>query len=344
MRALVKVQRGDGFVELKETEKPKPAPDEVLIEVRRAGICFTDIHILHDEFPKAKPPFIMGHEFSGVIRETGMQARDWKVGERVVAETAAYFCGHCRFCQAGDTQLCPERKAYGYVYNGAFAEYIVIKSELLHRVPESVSDSEAALSEPLACCAHGALERVRIEPGETVLITGPGAIGLLMLQVVKSTGAKVILCGVHSDRERLKVGTELGADRIVDVQREDLASIVLEMSSGYGVDKSFECAGVAAAASQCIQLTRKGGTLIQVGLFGKPIELPFEEIALKELTVKGNFAHRKSSWTLGMRLLAEGKIKTAPLVSGEYPLDRWEEAFRKSEGRAGIKYLLCPAG
>jgi L-iditol 2-dehydrogenase len=342
MKALMKVQRGDGFVELREVEEPKPAPYEVVVEVKKAGICFTDIHILHDEFPKAKPPFILGHEFSGVIRDMGREVKDWKVGDRVVSETAAHSCGHCRFCLTGDNQLCPERKAYGYVYNGAFAACMTIKSGLLHRIPDSVSDSEAALSEPLACCTHAALERVRIEPGEMVLVTGPGAIGLLMLQVVKSAGATVILCGVHSDLERLKLGERLGADRVIDVEKEDLGSTVMEMTRGYGVDKSFECAGAAAATGQCIALTRKGGTLVQVGLFGKAVELPFEEITLKELTVVGTFAQKKTSWDLGMKLLADQKVKTGPLVSGEYPLDRWEEAFRKSEGRAGIKYLLYP--
>lgn len=342
MKALMKVQRGDGFVELREVAEPRPAPDEVLVEVKRAGICFTDIHILHDEFPKARPPFIMGHEFSGVIRELGREVRDWKAGDRVVSETAAHFCGRCRFCLTGDNQLCPERKAYGYVYNGAFANYMVIKSGLLHRIPDKVSDSEAALSEPLACCTHAALERVRVEPGEIVLVTGPGAIGLLMFQVLKSAGATVILCGVHSDEERLNLGERLGADRAIDIEKEDLASTVMEMTRGYGVDKSFECAGAVAAAGQCIALTRKGGTLIQMGLFGKPVELPFEEIALKELTVVGSFAQRKSSWDLGLKLLQDGKVKTGPLVSGEYPIDQWEEAFRKSEGRAGIKYLLVP--
>ncbi len=342
MKALMKVQKGDGFVELREVEEPKPAPDEVLIKVKRAGICFTDIHILHDEFPKARPPFILGHEFFGIIQEIGMGVKGWRAGDRVVSETAAHSCGHCRFCEVGDTQLCPERKAYGYAYNGAFAEYITVRAKLLHRVPDSVGDSEAALSEPLACCVHATLERIQIQRGEVVLVTGPGAMGLLMLQVVKSTGAVVILSGVDSDQGRLKLGQELGADRAVNVEREDLASIVMGMSRGYGVDKSFECAGVPAATSQCIQLTRKGGTLIQVGLFGKPVELPFEEIALKELTVVGSFAQKTSSWDLGMRLLAEGKVKTAPLVSGEYPLDRWKEAFERSEQRKGIKYLLYP--
>jgi L-iditol 2-dehydrogenase len=163
-----------------------------------------------------------------------------------------------------------------------------------------------------------------------------------MLQVLKSTGATVILCGVHSDGERLRLGERLGADRAIDLEKEDLASAVMEITRGYGVDKSFECAGAAAAAGQCIALTRKGGTLIQIGLFGRPVELPFEEVALKELTVVGSFAQRKSSWGLGLKLLGDRTVKTGPLVSREYPMDRWEEAFRKSEGRAGIKYLLVP--
>jgi L-iditol 2-dehydrogenase len=339
----MKLQRGDGYVDLREVENPSPAPDEVLVRVKRAGVCGTDIHILHDEFPKAKPPFILGHEFSGIIEAVGKEVESWKTGDRVVSETTAYSCGACRYCQTGDTQLCPERKAYGYVFNGGFAEYVVIKANLIHRLPDTVNFSEGALCEPLACCTHAALERVQLQPHEIALVTGPGAIGLIMLQVVRSTGARVILCGLDSDRERLNLGGELGADHLVNVLKEDLTSKVMDLTKGYGVDKAFECAGTAAATRDCIRLTRKGGTLIQVGLFGKPVELPFEEIAFKELTVVGSFAQKKSSWDHGLKLLADGKVMTGPLVSGEYPLDRWKEAFEKSERRVGVKFLLYPA-
>ena len=342
MKALKKLKKGKGYVELQEVEDPKPGPDEVLIEVKWAGVCGTDIHILHDEFPKARPPFILGHEFCGVVEAVGKEVKDWKRGDRVVSETAAYYCGQCRFCRSGDTQLCPERLAYGYVKNGAFARYIVVKERLLHLLPDHISEREGALCEPLAVCNHAALERTEVRPEEIVLVTGPGTIGLIMLQVVKSVGARVVLCGTDSDLERLELGVELGADRSVNIEREDLSCVVMKMTQGYGVDKTFECAGVQPAVVDCIRLTRKGGTIVQVGLFGKPIEIPYEEIALKELSVTGCFGHRKSSWDLGIRLLAEGKVKTGPLISGEYPLDRWEEAFDWFERREGLKYLLYP--
>ena len=338
----MKIQNGEGHVELLEVEDPKPGIDEVLIQVERAGICGTDIHILHGEFPKARPPFILCHEFSGVIEEVGKEVKGWKRGDRVVSETAAYYCGQCRFCLSGDTQLCPERKAYGYVQNGAFAKYIKVKAKLLHLLPNSVSYSEGALCEPLAVCCHAALERTKVQLGEVVLVTGPGTVGLIMLQVVKSLGTRVILSGTESDRERLNLGVELGADRGVNIDRENLPSIVIEMTGGYGVDKSFECAGVASAAADCTRLTRKGGIIVQVGLFGRPIEIPYEEIALKELSVIGSFAQKKSSWDLGIQLLAEGKVKTGPLISGEYPLDRWKEVFERFERREGLKFLLYP--
>lgn len=344
MKALMKLQRGEGFVELKEVEDPRPDADEVLIAVRRAGVCGTDIHILHGEFPKARPPFVLGHEFSGVVEEVGSEVRGWKVGDRVVSETSAHFCGRCRFCQRGDTQICPEREAYGYVRNGAFAKYLVVKAKLLHRIPESVSDSEAALSEPLAVCVHSAYHRTKVEPGDVTLVTGPGAVGLIMFQVVKAAGAKVILCGMDSDRERLRLGAELGADRCVNVEREDLSSIVMEMTEGYGVDKSYECAGAKGAVTDCLRLTRRGGTIVQVGLFGRPIEIPYEEITLKELSIIGCFAQNHDSWDPALRLLAEKKVKMGPLVSAEYPLDRWKEAFERSERREGLKYLLYPIG
>jgi L-iditol 2-dehydrogenase len=342
MKALMKLQRGEGHVDLVEIEDPRPGPGEVLIAVKRAGVCGTDIHILHDEFPKARPPFVLGHEFSGVIVETGREVKGWKMGDRVVSETSAYYCGQCRFCRTGDTQLCPERQAYGYVQNGAFAKYIVVKAGLLHRIPDSVSDPEAALCEPLAVCVHSVMERTKVEPGEIALVTGPGAVGLIMLQVVRSTGTKVILCGMDSDRERLKLGSELGADRTVNIEKEDLTSIVMNMTGGYGVDKSYECAGAKGAVADCLRLTRRGGTLVQVGLFGRPIEIPYEEIALKELSVTGCFAQNARCWEPSLRLLEEGKVRAGPIVSGEYPLDRWMEGFEHSERREGLKYLLYP--
>jgi len=339
----MKLRKGEGFVELQEVEDPRPKADEVLIAVKRAGVCGTDIHILHDEFPKARPPFILGHEFSGGIEAVGKEVKDWKSGDRVVSETSAYFCGKCRFCRTGDTQICPERQAYGYVENGAFAKYIAVKAKLLHRIPDPVSYSEAALCEPLAVCVHSVLERTKVEPGEIALVTGPGAVGLLMLQVIKSTGTKVVLCGIDSDKERLKLGAEFGADRAVNVEKEDLTSIVMEMTGGYGVDKSYECAGARSAVMDCLRLTRRGGTIVQVGLFGRPIEISYEEIALKELSVIGCFAQNHRSWAPALWLLAEGKVKTGPIVSGEYPLDRWKEAFERSERREGLKYLLYPS-
>lgn len=342
MKGLMKIKKGKGYVELQEVEDPKPGPDEVLIEVKRAGVCGTDIHILHDEFPKARPPFILGHEFCGVVEAVGKEVKDWKRGDRVVSETAAYSCGQCRFCRSGDTQLCPARLAYGYVKNGAFARYIVVKERLLHLLPDHISEREGALCEPLAVCSHAALERTEVRPEEIVLVTGPGTIGLIMLQVVKSVGARVILCGTESDRERLRIGIELGADREVNIDQEDLSSIVMEMTKGYGVDKAFECAGVRSAVVDSIRLTRKGGTIVQVGLFGKPIGIPYEEIALKELSVIGCFAQRSSSWDLALQLLGEGKVKTGPLISGEYPLDQWREAFERFERREGLKFLLYP--
>lgn len=344
MKALMKLKDGEGHVELREVEDPKPGPDEVLIQVERAGVCGTDIHILHGEFPKARPPFILGHEFSGIIKEGGKEVTGWKLGDRVVSETAAYSCGVCRFCRMGDTQLCPERQAYGYVQNGAFAKYIKVKAKLLHLLPDSISYSEGALCEPLAVCSHAALERAKVQPGEVVLVTGPGTVGLIMLQVVKSSGAMVILCGVDSDQERLKLGIELGADRAVNIEREDYSSIIMEMTDGYGVDKSFECAGAKGAVVDCIRLTRKGGEIVQVGLFGRPIEIPYEEIALKELSVIGCFAQKRSAWDPGIRLLAGGKVKTGSLISGEYPLDQWKEAFERFERREGLKFLLYPIG
>jgi len=158
MKAIVKWKKGDGFVELREVPKPVIDSESVLIEVKAAGICGTDIHIIHDEF-EYSPPVIMGHEFSGEIVETGEKVKAWKVGDRVVSELHTGACRVCRLCRTGNSQICSKKRPIGSGQDGAFAEFIKVPSWLLHKIPGEVSFEEAALTEPTAICVHCILEK-----------------------------------------------------------------------------------------------------------------------------------------------------------------------------------------
>jgi len=342
MKGLMKTHLGAGNVEIQELPEPQPGSGEVLIQVKAAGICGTDIHIWKDEY-RSKPPMVMGHEGSGVIAALGDGVKGLALGDRVTSETFAQFCGRCFFCKQGKPNLCAERRSIGTHLNGFFAQYLTIRASAVHRLPGNVSFEAGALSEPLACCVHGILERTPVGAGDWVLISGPGTIGLLSLQLVKADGGKAIVLGMDKDEGRLALARELGADEVINVQRQDASALVEERTEGLGADMAIECAGAAASFNQCLRLLRKGGRISQAGLFGRAVEVDLELVAMKELEVFGFFSHVPSAWDRGLKLMAEGKVLTEPLVSHRLPLSEWRRGFSLMEKGEGLKILLLPA-
>src|ERR687890_1280482 len=233
MQAVMKTARGEVNVALGEQSQPRPGPGQVLLAVRAAGICGTDLHIYHDEF-RTQPPVVLGHELAGEVIAVGDGVTRVAVADRVTTETYFHLCGSCRFCREGQPNLCPERRSIGSGVDGGFAPYVVIPKRNIHRLPDNLSFQEAALSEPLACVVHGALELPKVTPGDIAVVAGPGAIGLLTLQVARAAGAAVIVLGTAADRRRLQLAEELGAARVVDVSDEDPIPIVRELTAGWG--------------------------------------------------------------------------------------------------------------
>ena len=343
MIGLFKTAVGPGNMEIRETESPQPAASEVLIEVKAAGICGSDLHIHNwDTNVPMNPPMIMGHELSGVILTTGADVKGWHVGDRVTVEPTYSVCETCRYCQAGFYNLCLQRRILGFWTNGAFAEQIRVPAKRLHRLPDTISFQEGAMTEPLACCVHALLELTRIEPGELVAITGPGTIGLLALQVVRLCGAKVVMVGTDVDSDRLKVANKLGALKTFNVSREDAVQEVLRMTDGFGADAVVECSGAAPAADSAVQMVRKRGRYTQMGLYGKPISFDLEKIALKEIQLTGSFAQKWSAWKRALSLMGDNQIDLKSLISDTFPLTRWQEAFDKLNEKRGIKIILDP--
>ena len=343
MKAVVKFAKGKGFVEAREVPDPEPGPGEVRIRVAYAGICASDLHILNDDIAiTVRPPVVMGHEFSGTIDRLGGGVEGWQPGDRVVSETTYEACGACRACTSGFYNLCPGRKVLGYWHDGAFARYTVVPVRRVYRLPAGISFQAGALLEPTACVAHGMCELVTIEPGEVVLVTGPGAIGLTALQVAKAAGAKVIVSGTADDSERLALAAKLGADATVDVTAADLAKTVNDLTAGRGVDVAVECAGNDRAVRSAIDALRKQGQYLQLGLLGRDLQLGFDTILYKELKVTGSISSRDVSWRRAIELVDRGDVRPELLVSGEYPLEGWEVAFKMHVDRRGLKILFRP--
>jgi L-iditol 2-dehydrogenase len=345
MKAVVKEKEGKGFVAVRDVPLPIPGLQEVRIKIAYAGLCASDLHIMNADIAiTIRPPVVMGHEFSGTIDMIGEGVRDWHVGDRVVAETSYSVCGACRCCTSGFYNLCPDRKVLGYWYNGAFASHTVVPAHRLHALPPEISFQQGAMIEPTACVVHGVCELMRIEPGDVAVITGPGAIGLTALQVAKAAGARTLVSGTAEDRERLRLAEVLGADRVVDVSAEDLSSAVGALTGGKGADVLIECAGNEHAVRGGLDVLRRQGQYLQMGLLGREMSIRFDTLVYKELKVTGSLGSRDVSWRTAIELVKTGKVRPELFLSEPYALDDWERAFRMHAERKELKILFKPEG
>ena len=339
MQALVKTGHAVGDLELKDWPEPAPAPDEVKLRVAAAGICGTDIHIIKGEWP-SRPPVVLGHEFCGTVVEAGPRVQHFKLGDRIAASNPARTCGECYHCRAGNPFMCLHRVSAGYMIDGAFAEYICIRAERCHPLPDNVSFRQAALGEPLSVAVHAAMERTTVHAGDLVVVSGPGAVGLLTMLVARLQGARVVVAGIAQDRARLALARQLGADLIVDSSKEDLLAIVRELTQNEGADLVYECAGVASSLDLCWEAVKRGGTLTQVGIYPSRIETDLNKVVMKELTLVGSFGYLWSSWRRSIQLLSEGRINAEALISHEMPLTEFEQAFRITRDGTATKVVF----
>jgi L-iditol 2-dehydrogenase len=343
MIAVCKTGTGKGHVELREVPRPTASAEEVLIRVEAAGICGSDLHIYDgDTQVTLVPPVIMGHELAGVIEETGAAVKGFSAGERVTAEPTFSACGHCPYCATGFYNLCAERRVLGYAADGAFARFVKVPHTRVHRLPDNVDFTSGALTEPLACCVHGVYEGTGVAANELAVVMGPGAIGLLCLQLLRNAGARTIVVGTAADAQRLGVARALGADATVDVSRDDARTSVMAASGGAGADLVVECSGAEQAAALGLELARKQGRYAQLGLFGRPIQLDFEKVAYKELRVTGSFAQKQSAWHTALSLMASGRVQMAPLITDTLPLSDWQVGFQRARDKSGLKIILLP--
>lgn len=343
MKGLFKTAEGFGNLEIRETPDPRPSHGEVVIEVKAAGICGSDLHIYHwDTKLPLNPPVIIGHELSGIVVEIGEGVTGWEIGERVTVEPSAYVCGRCLYCRTGFYNLCPERRVMGFWFNGAFARYVVAPAVRLHRLPENVDFHEGALAEPLACSVHGVAELTDISVGDLVVVSGPGTIGLFSAQIARAHGGRVVVIGTGVDEERLKKADDLGATHTINLEKHDPVTFVRDLTDGLGADVVLECSGSQSAVEMGLELVRKQGKYTQIGLFGRSIQVDFEKIAYKEIKVTGSLAQRWTAWKKALQLMSQEIVRTKPIISDVYPLSEWEKAFAQFAEKKGLKILLEP--
>lgn len=342
MKALVKYARGYGNAEIREVERPKPGFGEAVVRVCFAGLCGSDIHAYKDDGSyRANPPITMGHEFSGIVEELGEGCSAELLGKRVVGETYFYTCGTCRYCKSGHANLCESRLSIGTGKPGCFAEYLLLPAKNLHVIPDSLELKDAAIVEPLVCVVHAAMEKGEVQAGDNVVITGPGPIGLLLLQVLKICGCNVMMLGIDRDREKLELAKKLGADYIGLSSNDEETVKSIKETFGGGADITFDCAGVEGAVNLLLDVLRKGGRHVQVALFGKPVTLQrFNDIYERELELRGSFAQKSVWWDRAIRFIEKYGIDFNSVISGVYPLDEWEKAFNDAMSGDKMKLVL----
>lgn len=329
MIGLAKTQPGIGALALIERPEFQVKAGYVVIEVRGAGVCGTDLHIERGEFP-CSPPVTLGHEVSGVVVDAAPQDAQAWLGSRVVAETYFSTCGLCWACRDGRPNLCAHRKSIGSHVDGAFAARVVVPVHNLHRIPEWLDEHAAALAEPLACVCNSICDPLVVSPGDRVLVTGPGTVGLLAAQVARSAGAVPVVMGLPTDQPRLEVARKLKLE------------VAFAGENVHEVDVAIECSGNAAAAAAALTSLRKGGTYVQVGIFGRDVNLPMDSFLFKEINFRTGFASTPHSWRRAMSLIETKMMSLDPLISAVVPLREWQAVFSDLRETRVMKYVFDP--
>lgn len=345
MKAVVNYSTGHGSVEVRDVPIPKPGPREVLIHVQAAGVCGSDLHMYHDiqGFP-VKRPVTLGHEFAGIIAEVGSDVRSFQVGDRVVSETPAYICETCIYCRTGQYNLCPTRRGFGVLEDGAMAEYVVSREAILHRIPDGVPFEQAALTEP-SCVAYNAVAcNSHIRSGDYVVVFGPGPIGLMCVQIAKLfSPGQLTVVGTKKDTNRLKLAKQFGADRVLIAEEDNVVEEILAYGDGFGPDLVLDAVGISATLQQSIDVVRPNGQITKVGWGPAPVGFSLDPLIQKAVTLKGSFSHNYPMWEKVLLLMAKGEIDPLPMAR-LYSIDDWKRAFDEMDSLQYAKSVLLPNG
>lgn len=336
--AVVNFAPAKHSVELREVARPDIGPSDVLLEVAAVGVCGSDLHQwTADHSWPVNYPVVLGHEFAGVVREVGADVAGWAEGDRAVSETAAVIDANNPMSRAGLYNLDPTRKGFGYGVHGAMTKFVRVPSRILHRVPEGLSLEHAALTEP-CCVAYNAVVRNgSIEPGDRIVVFGPGPIGLLCAAMARLCGAEVAVVGLERDRVRLDIAKRYGCVPIVDG-----LDVWAREGDGLGVDGVIDAAGVSATLKSALQIVRPAGWISKVGWGPQPLNFSLDPLVQKNVRLQGSFSHNWPMWERVIRLLATGKLDVRPIIGGVWPLAEWHDAFEQMHGGAIAKAVLKP--
>jgi 2-desacetyl-2-hydroxyethyl bacteriochlorophyllide A dehydrogenase len=330
-----------GELRLREIAKPVPDARELLVRVEACGICGTDRHLFHGEFP-SKPPVTLGHEFTGIVEEVGASVRGFARGMRITGDPNI-SCGRCAECQRGRVNLCVNLQAIGIHRDGGFADYVIVPEKQAFALPDDLDPVHGAFCEPLACCLHG-VDLAEIRTGSSVIVLGGGVIGLLVVQLARLAGATSVVLITRSAEKR-RLGKTLGATATADPGDSDIVERVISQDGLLpgGADVVIECAGVAETIEQAPALARRGGTVVILGVMPQGAKVTIEpfDLLFREIRLIGSFVnpftHRRAA-----ELIASGAINVEPLISRRIGLSEAIEAIANPARPGEIRALVVP--
>ena len=328
-------------------EDPRPSHDNIIVKVKSATICGTDIRIFMGQKIKGiNYPTILGHEFAGEIVHSELTGT-FSVGNQV-ALCPFISCGQCKICKVGKENLCNKGLAIGYELDGAFAEFISIPATAVaagnvRLLPDDVTTREAALLEPLACVINGQ-EKISLKHGESVAILGAGPIGLLHLKLAKSRGASKVIV-LDPNEKRLEIAHQWGATRTINPMKENVCDVVRRETDGEGVDVVICAVGKTELTRIATQIAAFGGRISLFAGFsnGETAAMDVNDIHYRELEVVGAFGLTRAAFDKSFDLLISKSLNLREMITDEFPLDEIEEAFKVSASGNAIKVLISPS-
>jgi len=339
MKGFAKLAGEAGSMGVVDTEKPEPGPDEALVEVSHAGLCGSDLGVykFKDAFERMTFPRIVGHEYSGTVVEVGEDVTRFEAGDRVVEEIIRH-CGECRHCLEGDTHICTDARITGIDHDGAYAPYITVPEKDLHRLRDDLTLREGAIVEPSAVAARAVTENSRVRSGSTVLVEGPGPIGILAAQIARSQGADVLVSGAGRDGEyRLPLAEELGFETI-NVAEDDIGAATEEWTD-VGWDVVFDTTGHPSGIRTAAQQVKKGGQVVVVGLTDDA-DFSLTPLVRGEVDIQCSYTYRWGDFETAMDLIAEGVIDVDTFVDERFDLTEGTEAFEAAANAQTCKPLF----
>lgn len=336
--AVVNYSEVKGSVEIREIPIPEIGEDDVLLEVENVGVCGSDLHQwTSDHSWQVNYPVVLGHEFGGKIATLGARVSGWKVGDRVVSETAAVIDTQNPMSKVGLYNLDPTRKGFGYGVNGAMTRFVRVPARCLHHVPDSLSFEEACLTEPCCVAYNSVVGNSNVKPGDRVVVIGPGTIGILCAAMARLCGAEVAILGLEGDRGRLEIARKYGVEPLIN-SALDWA----RKRDGLGADLVVDAAGVSATLKIAMDLVRPNGQITKVGWGPQPLNFSIDPIVQKNVRLQGSFSHNWPIWEKVIGLLASGALDVKPIIGGVWPITEWHEAFEKMHTGQVVKSVLRP--